>query len=158
MFSYRRLRPAAFATLSHSINNARPALSLSCTPDKSITAAWPWAMASLPACNSAVTVVKCNTPMTRERSACTSNAAVADVFLNRRSSLRAGGAAGSHPTFGFHPLNYLVQSFLLNLGGEVGAEALHVGDACNHDIPGFPSIRCLVQAEIHRHLLARGAL
>ena len=35
MFSYRRLRLAALATLSHSISKASPALSLSLTPAKS---------------------------------------------------------------------------------------------------------------------------
>ena len=59
--------------LSHSISNASPELSLSFTPAKSMTAARPFAIASLPERSSAVTVVKCSTPFTRERSpSCTS--------------------------------------------------------------------------------------
>jgi hypothetical protein len=68
MFSYRRVRFAPLATLSHSISKASPALSLAVTPARSITQASLRPIASVPADSYPLTVVKCSDPITRERS------------------------------------------------------------------------------------------
>src|SRR5260370_5855194 len=68
IFSNRRERLAALATLNHSISSASPALSLAVTPARSITAARPALIAASPAASSALTVGKCSDPMTRSRS------------------------------------------------------------------------------------------
>src|SRR5271154_1347214 len=121
-----------------------------------MTAARPASIASLPASSKAVTVVKCSRPVTRARSpSWTSKAAVGKALFNCGSSMRAhSGAIGAHLALGFHSRDHLVQSLLLDLGSKICAKALHVGDALDYDVPGFPPIGCLAQTEVHRHLRA----
>src|SRR6266478_8962780 len=69
-----------------------------------------------------------------------------------------GGAGASDFIVGLEPIDDFIQSLLLNLRAEVGAETLDVRDAFDDHVPGLPYPVDFPQAEIHGDLVPVGTL
>src|SRR5208337_2642075 len=72
--------------------------------------------------------------------------------LSMRATARS--AVGAHAVLLLEARDDFIQALLLDFRREIGAKALHVGDALYHDVPRLPALIGFSQTEIDRHLFA----